>query len=275
MTQTPNDSELDRATDPEYAAVSSGAVVGLIIAILGVWPLLPVSKKWIEWPATLPDLVVTLAIFVAAPGLGLIVSCIAVRQIRRSHGVLIGRQLALAGGAVGAVLAFAWSGWLIYEWQENERVFKDLKATAYEVADELIAGRYEEVYDMIPEDFRERQAASPARFRAAMERLFRGGGKILGRRLSVLRIIPTEQGALVAPAEMRVEMENRILQIQVLLGQNAEKRWELIGVGGAPTFESMMKFGDRDEGPLSPPEPDTGKDDTDAPVPEPADATTP
>jgi hypothetical protein len=128
---------------------------------------------------------------------------------------------------------------------------------------------------MMPEDFRERQAASPTQFRTAMQRLFRGGGKTLGRRLSALRIVPTEQGALVAPAEMRVEMENRIIQIRILLGRSAEKRWELIAVTGAPTFESMMKFGDRDEEPLSPPEPDTDKDDADAPAPEPADAMIP
>jgi len=256
VTQTPNDSELDRATDPEYAAVSSGAVVGLVISALGVSAFLTEA-------------------FVPAPAVGLVVSLAALRGIRRSRGVLTGRRLALAGAILGAALTVVAGGFHLIRWRQERQVLEDLEATACHIVDELVAGRYEEVYDMIPENFRERQAASPARFRTAMERLFRGGGKTLGRRLSALRIIPTEQGDLVAPAEMRVEMENRILQIQVLLGRSAEKRWELIAVGGAPTFESMMKFGDRDEEPLSPPEPDTDKDDADAPAPEPADATTP
>ena len=63
MTQTPNETPLDRATDPEYAAISSAAVIGLIIAILGVWPLLLISHYWIEPPSSVPDLMVHLAVF--------------------------------------------------------------------------------------------------------------------------------------------------------------------------------------------------------------------
>jgi len=232
MAQIPNDSELDRATDPEYAAVSSSAVVGLVISALGVSAFLTEA-------------------FIPAPVVGLVVSLAALRGIRRSRGVLTGRRLALAGAILGAALTVVAGGFHLIRWRQERQVLEDLEATACHIVDELVAGRYEEVYDMIPEDLRERQAAGPARFRTAMERLFRGGGKTLGRRLSTLRIIPTEQGSLVAPAEMRVEMENRIIQIRILLGRNAEGRWELIGVGGAPTFGSMMKFGEpgRDRAP--------------------------
>jgi hypothetical protein len=75
-----------------------------------------------------------------------------------------------------------------------------------------------------------------------MEQLFEGAGAVTGRRLMSLRLVPTEQGTYVAPAEMRVDLERRILQISLTLGLGPEEKWELVGFGGGPTFESMIKF---------------------------------
>jgi hypothetical protein len=41
---------------------------------------------------------------------------------------------------------------------------------------------------------------------------------------------------------MRVDLERRILQISLTLGLGPEEKWELVGFGGGPTFESMIKF---------------------------------
>ena len=242
MTQMPKGTQLDRATDPEYAAVSSAAAIGLVIAVLGVWPLLLISNDWVEPPSSGADLVVSLAIFTATPLVGLVIGLLAYRQIRRSHGVLTGTRLALAGVAVGAALTLVWSGWLVYKWKENDRILRELEATAYRITDELIRGRYDDVYQRLPEEFRKQQPGGSRLFRARMEQLFEGAGAVTGRRLMSLRLVPTEQGAYVAPAEMRVDLERRILQISLTLGLGPEEKWELVGFGGGPTFESMMKY---------------------------------
>jgi hypothetical protein len=242
VSRTSDKTQLDRATDPEYAAVSSAAAVGLVIAVLGVWPLLLISNNWIEPPSSLPDLFVTLAVFAAAPLVGLVVSLMAYLQILRSYGVLTGKRLALTGAAVGAALILVWAGWLVYQWRENDRILRELEATAYRITDELIQGRYDDVYQRLPVEFRKRQAGGSRLFRARMKQLFEGAGAVTGRRLMALRVVPTEQGAYVAPAEMRVDLERRILQISLTLGLGMEGKWELIGFGGGPTFESMMKY---------------------------------
>lgn len=252
MTQTPNGTQLDRATDPEYAAVSSAAAVGLVITVLGVWPLLLISNDWVETPSSVPDLVVSLAIFAATPLVGLVIGLLAYRQIRRSHGVVTGTRLALASVAVGTALTLVWSGWLIYKWKENDRTLRELEATAYRITDELIAGRYDDVYQRLPEEFRRRQPGGSRLFRSRMEQLFEGAGAVTDRRLMSLRLIPTEQGTYVAPAEMRVDLERRILQITLTLGLGPEEKWELVGFGGGPTFESMMKY----DNPYDNPEPE-------------------
>ncbi|HET6441142.1 MAG TPA: DUF4190 domain-containing protein [Phycisphaerae bacterium] len=242
MTQTPKETQLDRATDPEYAAVSSAAAVSLVIAVLGIWPLLLISNDWVEPPSSVPDLVVSLAIFAATPLVGLVIGLLAYRQIRRSHGVLTGTRLALAGVAVGAGLMLVWSGWLVYQWRQNDRILHELEATAYRIIDELIQGRYDDVYQRLPVERRKRQPGGSRLFRARMAQLFEGAGAVTDRRLMSLRLVPTEQGAYVAPAEMRVDLERRILQISLLLGLGPEEKWELVDLRGGPTFESMIKF---------------------------------
>ena len=242
VSRTPDKSPLDRATDPEYAAVSSAAVIGLVSAVAGVWPLLLVSKQWVEPPTSARDLAVMMAIFVAAPVVSLVLSLVALVQIRRSWGVVTGRRIALAGLATGGLLTAAWAGWLTYEWRVNEQTLRDLEKTAYGILDDLLAGRYEPVYERIPEDFRRRQPAGYRHFHDQMAELFEGAGPVLDRRLLSLRIVNLENGATIAPAEMHVDLERRILQVGLTLGRTPRGTWELLGIQGAPTFESMMKY---------------------------------
>ena len=251
MSDTPDKSQLDRATDPEYAAVSSAAAVGLVIAVLGVWPLLLISNDWVEPPSSGADLVVSLAIFASAPLVGLVIGLLAYRQIRRSYGVLTGTRLALAGAAVGAALTLLWGGWLVYKWKENDRILRELEATAYRITDELIRRRYDDVYQRLPVERRNRQPGGARLFRARMAQLFEGAGAVTDQRLMSLRLDRTEQGVYIAPAEMRVDLERRILQISLILGLGSEGKWELLDLRGWPTFESMMKF----DNPYDKPEP--------------------
>jgi len=223
MTTLPSDTRLDVATDPEYATISPTAVVGLLVSVAGV------AAFW-KWP------------LVAVPVVGFVLSLAAGRKIRRSEGVLAGRRLAAAGMAVGAIMAVTAAGYHALIWHSEQALYKDLAARAEAVVDEMLAGQYDKVYERMPEAWRRRQAAGPEAFRARLSPLLEGAGALVERHLASLQILPTEEGDLVAPAEMYVELERRLLTLTLWFQRTEAGRWELVGVGGEETFESAMKF---------------------------------
>ncbi|HUU91081.1 MAG TPA: hypothetical protein VM238_07710 [Phycisphaerae bacterium] len=224
MAEPITNDQLDRATDPEYAAVYPLAVVALIVAALGGAAFLA------------PPLVV---VPVAATVMGLA----AVRKIRKSQGVLAGRKLALAAVVVGIVIAAAGGTVHLIVWLNEQRTLDDLKTQAAETIDDVLAGRYETVFARLPDDSPQRKAG-PEAFRNALSRLFEGGGNLVRRDLMSLQILPTERGVLVAPADMRVTLEARILQVTLWFRLDENGGWRLVGIGGQETLESIAKYGD-------------------------------
>ncbi len=229
MAEPITNDQLDRATDPEYAAVCPLAVVALIVAALGGAAFLA------------PTLV---AVPLAATVMGLA----AVRKIQKSQGVLTGRKLALAAIVVGIVMVAAGGGWHLIEWLNEQRTLDDLKTQAAETIDDIVAGRHEAVFEKLPDDSPQRKAG-PEAFRNALSGLFEGGGNLVRRDLMSLQILPTERGVLVAPADMRVTLEARILQVTVWFRMDEDGGWRLVGVGGQETLESIAKYGDDDTPP--------------------------
>jgi len=59
---------------------------------------------------------------------------------------------------------------------------------------------------------------------------------------------------------MLVELERRYLQFTLWFQQRPDGQWELVGVAGAETFESLGKFGlpEPDAAPAAPPPPPPG-----------------
>ena len=55
-----------------------------------------------------------------------------------------------------------------------------------------------------------------------------------------LRILEGPQGETFTPAEMRVELERRILRVTVIFGYTSGGTWDFLGVQAAQTFESFM-----------------------------------
>lgn len=248
MTSKPHNAEvardggLDRATDPEYAAISTKAVLALVLSLAGAGAFLAA-----------PMLVL--------PMMGLVLGFAALRQIRRSEGVLAGRGIALGAVAAGTAVLVAATAYHAGAWLEEDRMFSALESRSYEITDDIIADRYAEVYAMMPEEFRGQAGAGPEPFRARMAPLLKGAGSVLRRSLVSLQVHQTESGQTLAPAEMRVELERRYLQFTIWFQQMPDGQWELVGVAGTETFESLGKFGSAspDEAPEDPPPPPSSR----------------
>jgi hypothetical protein len=240
VTELIKDGELDRATDPEYASVSPMAVIGLVVSLVGLavyaallaWNFISVDTVW-KYEVVTPVGVIPLA--------GLALSAAAGRRIRRSQGVLTGRRIARAGIVLGAAVAVTFAAVQGGAACHRHQVLATLEARALGVVDDLVADRYENVYRMIPEDFRRRQGNSLEQFREQFLPLFRGGGSLVTRELNSLQLALTAKGELIAPAEVRVTLTNRALDLSVWFHRAPGAQWELVGISGGETFESQMK----------------------------------
>ena len=228
MTPTPDnpellDGKLDRATDAEYAAISTSAVLGLILSLAGAAAMLVVP-------------------LIALPVLGLILGIVAARKIRRSQGVIAGRPIAIAAIAIGAILTVAAAALHTSAWLHEREVLTGLETRAYAVVDDCLAERYQKVYEMMPEEFRKRQAAGPNQFRARLAPLLRDAGAVVNRSLMALQIVQNSDGTVIAPAEMRVELERRYLDMTIWFKETPDGNWDLVGVAAQETFDSLTKF---------------------------------
>jgi len=229
MAEPISNDQLDRATDPEYAAVYPLAAVALIVAALG-------GAAFLAPP------------LVAVPVVAIVMGLAALRKIRKSQGVLAGRKLALAGLVFGIATAALGGGYHLSIYLGEQRTLEDLKTQAFETIDEILAGRYEKVFESLPDDSVQRKVGRES-FCKVISRLFEGGGNLVERDLMTLQILPTERGVLVAPADMRVTLEARILQVTLWFRLEEDSGWELVGVGGQETLESIAKYGDDDTPP--------------------------
>jgi len=245
MDERLNDGALDRATDPEYAAINPLAVVGLIVGLLGAAvhaALLAgnfLSKETI-WVYQVPMPVVVIVI----PLTGLVLSLAALMKILGSQGVQAGERIAIAGIITGAAAALIFGAVQLYGMygpNQESRTLATLGARSYEVVDDLAAGRYANVYAMIQAEFRRRQAAGPEQFRRQFHPLFEGAGPLVKRQLRSLQVVVTADGQTIAPAEMRVELQRRAMDITIWFCRADDGSWEIIGLSSAETFESQVR----------------------------------
>jgi len=223
MTQPPiQDAELDRATDPEYAAVSVTAVLGVILAVLSV-------VAFLVWP------------LVVVPVLAVGVSLLARQRIRRSHGVLTGRRLALGGLALGLGMLVASGGYHGWRWLDERRSLGMLNVWANALMDQVLAKRYKDVFDQMPPDTPQRKQGFDF-FRDRLNGLFADAGAVRGCRLRSLQLLKSE-GKAVALAEVDLSLEQRVLRFQLWFQPDAEGRWQFVGLGGRETLQSELNRG--------------------------------
>jgi hypothetical protein len=217
------DGQLDRATDPEYAAVSALAAWGFVLSLGGVVAFLVVP-------------------LVAIPVAGALLCLWGHRHVHRSQGALTGRRLALAGIAVGTVVALAAGLYHFQNWRQEQQTLGSIETQAYDVLDQLLAGKYEEVLARMPVDFRVRQAPDGAEgLKARLGPFFKGAGSVTGRRLLSLRPVQSKEGHWLAPAQMRVDLEHRGLDFNFWFMQMPKGTWDLVGIEAAESFESVTQ----------------------------------
>ena len=225
-----SEADLDRATDREYAAVSVLAVLGVVLAALGVLAFLA------------PPLV-------AAPALATVLSLAALRRIRRSRGVLTGGRLALAGLLLGAGLTLTAGGYHGWQWYGEYRTLTRLQARTHAITDQILARQYAEVFEQIAPDSRQHEAGLDL-FRHRLAGLFAGAGEPVGRELRALQILRSERDEAIALAEIRVRLQQRTLDFNLWFQPDEAGRWQFMGVGGRETFESVSQRGGRGPAPL-------------------------
>jgi len=222
MTDPPiRDSELDLATDPQYAAVSVTAVLGVALAVLSV-------VAFYVWP------------LVAVPVVAAGISLVGWRRIRRSHGALTGRRLALGGLALGLGIAAASGGYHAWLWYDEHRSLRTLNQWAETLMDQVLAKKYKDVFEQMPPESPQRKADF-ALFRDRLQGLFADAGAVRDRRLRALQILKTEDGVTVAMAEIRLTLEQRELQFRLWFQPGPDGRWQFVGMGGRETFRTAME----------------------------------
>ena len=233
--QLPLNGQLDRAMDPEYAAISTMAVLGLASSLVGALAFM------------LPPLIVL-------PAMGLVLGVLALRKIRRSEGVLAGRSIALAACIVGALVLAGSTAYHLHSWLSERQVLDDLTNRSYAITDDILAGRHDRVYNAMPEEFRRQQGRGAEDFRAHIAPALAGAGSVVRRVLLSLEIVRLEDGTVVAPAKVHVELERRYLEFKIVFKESPAGTWDLAGVGVGETFESQTKFAPTEPEVTPPPE---------------------
>jgi hypothetical protein len=232
--QLPLDGQLDRAMDPEYAAISTMAVLGLASSLVGALAFM------------LPPLIVL-------PAMGLVMGVLALRKIRRSEGILAGRSIALAACMVGALVLAGSTAYHLHNWLSERQVLNDLTNRSYAITDDILAGRYDRVYNAMPEEFRQ-EGRGAEDFRAHIAPALAGAGSVVRRVLLSLEVVRLEDGTVVAPAKVHVELERRYLEFKMVFKKSPAGTWDLAGVGVGETFESQAKFAPEEPEVTPPPE---------------------
>jgi len=224
MTESPvPESELDRATDVEYAAISVPAVLGVVFGALSVLAFLAEP-------------------LVAIPILGAVLSAVGLRRIRRSRGVLTGTRLAVAGLVLGVGVTLAAGGYHGWRHYSQYRTLKAIEQRARSITTEILDREYRAVFDRIAEDSPQRRAGFDL-FRERLVGLVGGAGDLVEQEMRLLQQLQTDRGQTIALANMVIRMEHRTLEADLWFTPNEEGQWEFIGMSARETFESASRRG--------------------------------
>jgi len=238
----PDEAHLDRAVEPEYAAISGWAVFSLILAAIGAVALLPVDYQPY---LPLPFVRYRLPILIIIPLAAAILALIARRGIRHSGGTRVGLQPARI--ALGLSLLFI-AGALCYHGllQRSELLLQDQLQTAIagDLGD-LLADRYDAVLDRlaanggnVPRDRRQ--------WIAQTHYLLYNGGDYYDRKLMDLKTgwvdVAPEQKQLVGVAIYRLMFKEWSLDLR-LQYVRVNDEWKLVSLEGSPNPMTAPKEG--------------------------------
>lgn len=223
----PDEAHLDRAVEPEYAAISGWAVFSLILAAIGALSLLPAAyQPYLPLPLVRYRLPILIIIPLAAAVLALG----AMRTIRRSGGTRVGLQPA----RIALVLSLLFiAGSLCYHGlhQRSELLLQDqLQATSADDLQCLLTGRFDELIDRLTANGGNLPRSRP-QWIAQTQFLLNNGGDYYGRKLQVLDMQPVEvapeQTQLGGRAIYRLSFKDWNLDLR-LQYVRANDQWKLV-----------------------------------------------
>ena len=144
----------------EYRAVSGIAVASLLCAVAGA----AVALSWV---------------FVALPAIAVLLGLIALWQIRRASGTLIGRPLAWLGIALG-VLIVSWFAWQSISTRSRDAAYRtDVAARVEAFGDAMAAQDYTAAHNMLAPVVKARTSPNTFASLATTYNQMRRGGELL------------------------------------------------------------------------------------------------
>jgi hypothetical protein len=217
-----DDGVLDRATDPEYAAISLMAIMGLVLSMAGLAAFF------------VPPMIMI-------PLLGFLVSLAAWRRIRRSQGVLAGQSLARAGMVLGAAMTLTSAALHLELYREERQVYNLVADEARDAVQAIRERNFGKVYTSMPDDFRARQATSVQAFGEGFDAWLKDAGDFKEQNLLSLTPVMTKEKILIQKVIIRTDFQKRSLEFQLWYMPDTTRRWKLIGVACGETFDSQVK----------------------------------
>jgi len=215
---------LDRAIDHEYAAVSTLAVLSLVLGLLSLPALaLAFVSSFKYW---LLNLIPLAAVVLASAGL---------YRIRRSEGTLAGRRIAMVGLALGGLLLL--SGIVLHGHRHLERraYRAEVREAAFAQFKDFAPEGLGRLYDRFGESFRAKVWREG--FVGYLAGLSRGAGEIQKREVISIDLFPRDEGDISARVFFRLRGKSRCIDMRVWFERVGEGEWRPLSVSAGWAFE--------------------------------------
>ena len=215
--------KLDRAIDEEYSAVSSSALLAVVLAVLSP-PALGIS--WL--------LSFEIWLFNLVPLAALVLALIGLRSIKHSGGTVSGRRMALAGLAVGA-LFFAGGIVLHANHYLKQRALRaEVLELVFAQCDHLQAGNPGQVHDRLNESFRQQWPRKD--FVEYNSRLMESTGPVQRRQVMSVKFFVTSNGTLNAKVFVRLKGKASSVNVESWFARSGPGRWRREAFKAGPSM---------------------------------------
>jgi hypothetical protein len=234
-----DDAHLDRAVEPEYAAVSVMAILALILTGVGALAMLP-QQAYVG----IPGVTYRAPILLVLPVASLLFALAARRKIVRSEGTLVGLRAATAAVALSALFvagSVALHGYLQHrQYSLNQAILTETQG----YLDRLLNEDYESVYREIAANNPGivSEGLSPTAFGEMIGSLLKQGGDYYGRRLQNQGVTmpedTTEDGEIRGYVTHRFLFKRGAVDLNFIFAQR-DGRWKLMLVKPSMAFEFL------------------------------------
>lgn len=174
------ESELDRAVEPEYAAISGTAIIALLLAPLGLLSLYEIYFQMFNIPVP---------ILLILPLVSLAVALAAIKSIRQSEGTRVGIRIASIAAVLSGLIFIGSGGYHVHHIMQESDLKNRLKAAALMDSQAIFTGRYNTIYSKMLLFSPEMSKEMPLQeWTSQMNDFLYGGGAYYGSRIEATRM---------------------------------------------------------------------------------------